>query len=97
MSEHSLFKSSVNDLAQIKAYYLEQGVPHIGTYFVSVIAGHVETLSKHLDMGLKVPECNDGLILELIHVSFRVVYLPEGTSIKVIRLWRAERILHLPK
>ncbi|WJG10926.1 type II toxin-antitoxin system RelE/ParE family toxin [Aliiglaciecola sp. LCG003] len=93
----SFSKSAVKDLEQIKEYYLEQGVPHIGIDFVTTIVEHVETLSKHPDIGRMVPEFNDELIRELIHVPFRVVYLRESTSIKVIRVWRSERILHLPK
>ncbi len=93
----SFSKSAIKDLEQIKEYYLEQGVPHIGIDFVTAIVEHVETLAKHPDIGRMVPEFNDELIRELIHVPFRVVYLRESKKIKVIRVWRSERILHLPK
>ncbi|PWK48571.1 type II toxin-antitoxin system RelE/ParE family toxin [Pleionea mediterranea] len=93
----SFSKSAIKDLEQIKEYYLEQGAPHIGIDFVTAIVEHVETLAKHPDIGRMVPEFNDELIRELIHVPFRVVYLRESKSIKVIRVWRSERILHLPK
>lgn len=93
----SFSKSAIKDLEQIKEYYLEQGVPHIGIDFVTAIVEHVETLAKHPDIGRMVPEFNDELIRELIHVPFRVVYLRENKSIKVIRVWRSERILHLNK
>ena len=92
----SFSKSAIKDLEQIKEYYLEQGVPHIGIDFVTAIVEHVETLSKHPDIGRMVPEFNDELIRELIHVPFRVVYLRESKKIKVIRVWRSERLLHLP-
>jgi plasmid stabilization system protein ParE len=92
----SFSKSAIKDLEQIKEYYLKQGVPHIGIDFVTAIVEHVETLAKHPDIGRMVPEFNDELIRELIHVPFRVVYLRESKKIKVIRVWRSERILHLP-
>ena len=90
-------KSAIKDLEQIKAYYQEQNVPHIGIDLVTAIVEHVETLSRHPDLGRIVPEYNNELIRELIHVPFRIVYLRESKSIKVIRVWRSERILNLPK
>jgi len=91
----SFSKSAIDDLKDIKEYYLEQGVPQIGKDFVASIVEHVETLSSHPDIGRVVPELNDESIRELIHAPFRVVYLRESTSIKVIRVWRSERLLKL--
>ena len=93
----SFAKSAIDDLEDIKKYYTEQGVPHIGIGFVTAIVEQVETLAKHPDIGRMVPEFNDELIRELIHTPFRVVYLRESSSIKVIRVWRSERSLNLPK
>lgn len=93
----SFSKSAIKDLEKIKEYYLEQGVPHIGIDFVTAIIEHIETLVKHPDIGRIVPEFNDELMRELIHVPFRVVYLRESKAIKVIRVWRSERLLELPK
>lgn len=93
----SFSKSVINDLKNIKEYYLAQEVPHIGQDFVAAIVEHVETLSSHPDIGREVPEFNDESIRELIHSPFRVVYLREIRSIKVIRVWRSERLLKLPK
>jgi toxin ParE1/3/4 len=93
----SFSKSAIEDLENIKEHYLEQGVPHIGIKFLTSIVEHVETLAKHPDIGRMVPEFNDELIRELIHAPFRVVYLRESKSIKVIRVWRSERILNLPE
>lgn len=93
----SFSKSAIKDLEKIKEYYLEQDVPHIGIDFVTAIIEHVETLAKHPDISRMVPEFNDELIRELILVPFRVVYLRESKSIKIIRVWRNERLLKLPK
>ena len=92
----SFSKSAINDLKNIKEYYIEQGVPDIGQDFVASIVEHVETLSLHPDIGRVVPEFNDESIREVIHSPFRVVYLREIKSIKVIRVWRSERLLKLP-
>jgi toxin ParE1/3/4 len=51
----------------------------------------------HPDIGRVVPEFNDELIRELIHSPFRIVYLRERKSINMIRVWRSERLLHLPE
>jgi len=93
----SFSRSAISDLENIRKYYLEQGVPHIGQDFVVAIIEHIETLSTHPDIGRVVPEFNDDSIRELIHSPFRVVYLRESKSIKVIRVWRSERLLKLPK
>jgi len=93
----SFSKSAIEDLKGIKEYYLEQGVPQIGQEFVVAIVGHVETLSIHPEIGRVVPEFNDDSIRELIHSPFRVVYLLETESIKIIRVWRSERLLKLPE
>jgi len=93
----SFSKSAIEDLKGIKEYYLEQGVPQIGQDFVAAIVEHIETLSVHPDIGRVVPEFNDDSIRELIHSPFRVVYLREIESIKIIRVWRSERLLKLPE
>lgn len=91
----SFSKSAIEDLEGIKTYYWEQGVPQIGKDFILAIIEHIETLSTHPDMGRIVPEFNDKLIRELIYPPFRVVYLRNNKSIKIIRVWRSERLLKL--
>lgn len=93
----SFSKSAVDDLKSIKEYYFEQGVPQIGQDFVAAIIEHIETLTTHPEIGRVVPEFNDEQIRELIHTPFRIVYLRETKSIKIIRVWRSERLLKLPE
>jgi toxin ParE1/3/4 len=50
----------------------------------------------HPDIGRIVPEFNQPSIREIIHPPFRIVYLRELEVIKVIRIWRRERLLALP-
>jgi toxin ParE1/3/4 len=89
--------SAYGDLENIKVYYEEEGVPHIGKQFVSAIIEHVQTLVDNPDIGRVVPEFGEERIRELIHSPFRVVYLRELNSIRVIRVWRCERLLKLPE
>lgn len=88
--------SALNDLDDIKDYYLEQGVPHIGEDFVVAIFEHIDTLVDHPDIGRVVPEFEEEYIRELIHRPFRIVYLRETKVIQIIRIWRSERLLNLP-
>ena len=96
--------SAYTDLEGIKAYYQDEGVPHIGTEFVSSIIEHVQTLADNPEIGRVVPEFGrvvpefgEQRIRELIQSPFRVVYLREHDSIHVVRVWRSERLLKLPK
>ncbi len=88
--------SAFNDLADIKTYYLEQGVEHIGDKFVVEIISHLEILTEHPEIGRTVPEFSEPHIRELIHPPFRVVYWLDNQIIHVIRVWRSERLLLLP-
>lgn len=87
--------SALNELDDIKQYYSELGVPHVGTEFITSIICSIEHLSDNPDMGRIVPEFNMSDIRELIHNPYRVVYLREPKKITVIRIWRSERLLNL--
>lgn len=93
----SLSKSAIEDLIAIKAYYLEQGVPRIGQNFVAEIVEHIESLSTNPDIGRVVPEFSDTSIRELIHPPFRIIYLRDNKLIKIVRVWRSERLIKLPR
>lgn len=88
--------SALDDLASIKEYYQDEGVPNIGDNFVSAIIQHIQTLEEHPDIGRIVPEYDTENLRELIHPPFRIVYLREASTIHVIRIWRSERLLVLP-
>ncbi len=92
----SVSKSAFNDLQSIVAYYSDQGVPDIGIKFSRAIIKHIEVLLEHPDIGRVVPEFEQEHIREIIHKPFRVVYQRDTNTIKVIRVWRSERLLVLP-
>ena len=92
----SVSKSAFNDLENIISYYTNQGIADIGIKFAKAIIKHIEVLSKHPDIGRVVPEFELVHIREIIHKPFRVVYQRDTNSIKVIRVWRSERLLVLP-
>ena len=87
--------SALEDLENIKEYYLDMGVPEVGGDFVVAIFEHIETLTDHPDIGRIVPEFNEKHIRELIHPPFRVVYLRGQALRQIVRVWRTERLLSL--
>lgn len=94
--EISLSSSALDDLESVINHYTKEGVAHIGVRYAEDIIGHVQVLAAHPDLGRIVPEFGQATIRELIHGPFRVVYLRETDAIKVIRVWRSERLLVLP-
>ena len=92
-----LAESAVTDLEEIREYYVEQQAPDVGDRFVREIITLIEGLSSHPDRGRVVPEFNQSKIRELIHPSFRIVYRRDPQSLSIVRVWRSERLMHLPK
>ena len=89
-------ESALEDLGSIQDWYLEQGVPEVGTRFLREILARVERLAEHPEMGRIVPEFGQDALRELIHPPFRIVYRREESTIRIVRVWRSERLLRLP-
>ncbi|NWN90293.1 type II toxin-antitoxin system RelE/ParE family toxin [Marinobacter adhaerens] len=95
--ELRIAQSALEDLQAIQEHYFEEGVPHIGHEYVTAILEHAEMLVHHPDAGRIVPEFGLNHIRELIHSPFRVVYLRQEADVVLIRAWRSERQLELPR
>ena len=91
----SFAASALRDLEEIKAWYAGQGVSDIGDRFVAEVFQRVETLVDHPDMGWVVPEFEQSFLRELIHPPFRIVYRHDTKRVRIVRVWRNERLLHL--
>jgi len=89
-------QSAFGDLGSIEEYYSGEGVPQVGKKFQREIIAHIRHLETHPDLGRPVPELSTSSIRELIHPPFRIVYLKEESMVRVIRVWRSERLLVLP-
>ena len=92
----SLVESAIKDLEDILNYYSEQKVPHVGKRVVSQVLEDIECLKNQPDMGRIVPEFEQNRLRELIRPPFRIVYLRESSKIRIVRVWRSERLLILP-
>ena len=91
----SFAESALRDLEEIKAWYAGQGVSDIGERLVAEIFQRVEMFVDHPDIGWVVPEFEQSFLRELIHPPFRIVYRHDTRRVKVVRVWRSERLLHL--
>ena len=91
----SFAASALRDLEEIKAWYAGQGVSDIGERFVAEVFQRAETLVDHPDTGRVVPEFKQSFLRELIHPPLRIVYRHDTKRVRIVRVWRCERLLHL--
>ena len=85
--------SAVSDLEDVLEFYNEQKVPHVGERLVQKIFQDIELLSEQPDIGRIVPEFDLKYLKELIRPPFRIVYRRDTDKIRIIRVWRSERLL----
>ena len=89
-------QSALNDLKDILEYYREQKVPQVGEKLVADVIRDIELLGEHPDMGRIVPEFEVEHLRELIRPPFRIVYRRARDKVRIVRVWRSERLLILP-
>jgi plasmid stabilization system protein ParE len=89
-------ESALTDLEAIRIWYVEIGVPDVGDRFVEEIFTRVIALGDHPGMGRIVPEFDQPFLRELIHPPFRIVYRRDPKHVRIVRVWRSERLLALP-
>ncbi len=86
-------ESALADLASIRTWYAEQGVPDVGGRLLGDIIASIEALAEHPDIGRVVPEFDQTFLRELIRPPFRAVYRRSLKHVRVVRVWRSERLL----
>jgi len=92
----TLSESALGDLESIREWYEEQGVPEAGERLLLQILEHIETLADYPEIGRIVPEFGQTFLRELIHPPFRIVYRLDPGRVRIVRVWRGERLLRLP-
>ena len=92
----TLSESALQDLLEIQQYYLDEGVPHVAENLLEEIFAKLENLAEHPDMGRVVPEFAIKSLRELIYPPYHIVYRRNPAHVRVIRIWRGERMLRLP-
>ena len=88
-------ESALADLESIRAWYAGQGVPEVGERLVGEIVAAIEALADHPDLGRIVPEFDQPFLRELIRPPFRIVYRRDPKQVRVVRVWRSERLLDM--
>ena len=89
-------ESALRDVEEIRYWYREQGVPEVGDRLIIEVFDRVERLVDNPDIGRVVPEFDQPFLRELIHPPFRIVYRRDPERLRVVRIWRSERLLRLP-
>src|SRR5659263_555647 len=93
----SLAASAVDDLEAIRAWYAEQQVPEVGERLLREVIAQVERLPDFPESGRVVPEFGLAQLREVIHPPLRIVYRLDADRVRVVRVWRSERLLRLPE
>lgn len=89
----SFAESAVADLEGIRTWYGELGVPDVGARLVREVVSAVERLGDFPLSGRVVPEFGIAGMREVILPPFRIVYRVDGKRVRVVRVWRSERLL----
>lgn len=88
--------SAVTDLEDVLEFYKEQKVPDVGERLFQNVFQDIALLSEQPDIGRIVPEFDLKGLRELIRPPFRIVYRRDTDKIRIVRVWRSERLLILP-
>jgi plasmid stabilization system protein ParE len=67
----------------------------VGNRLVKEIVSQIERLADFPESGRVVPEFNIENLREIIFAPFRIVYRLDGNKIKIVRIWRSERLLNI--
>lgn len=92
----SFAASAVSDLEEIREWYTEQLVPEVGERLIREVIAQVERLADFPESGRIVPEFGIVPLREIIHPPFRIVYRLDDLRVRVVRVWRSERLLKMP-
>lgn len=92
----SFAASALADLESILAYYSNEGVPETGSRIVAEIVALVERLGSYPLSGRVVPEFDLKNLREVIHPPFRIIYRSDRKRVRIVRVWRSERLLKVP-
>jgi plasmid stabilization system protein ParE len=88
--------SAVDDLEAIRAWYIEREVPEVGERLLREVIAAVERLADFPESGRAVPEFGIARLREIIHPPFRIVYRVDTDRVRIVRVWRSERLMRMP-
>jgi len=89
-------ESAIADLEDIRAWYVKLEVPEVGERLLREVVLQVERLADFPESGRVVPEFGIAQLREIIHPPFRIVYRLDAGRVRIVRVWRSERLLAMP-
>jgi toxin ParE1/3/4 len=88
--------SAVKDFEAVRAWYADQQALAVGERLLREIISQVERLADFPESGRIVPEFGIVNLREIINAPFRIVYRLDERKVRVVRVWRSERLLKMP-
>jgi toxin ParE1/3/4 len=92
----TLAASAIKDLEDLLTYYSGEGAPDAGKRLVAGVMSKIERLAAHPLSGRVVPEFHVEHLREIVSPPFRIVYRHDKNKVRIVRVWRSERLLKLP-
>ncbi len=89
----SIAESAVHDLEEARAWYVRQSLPESGERLVREVVDCLDQIAAFPESGRTVPEFGQPWLRELIRPPFRIVYRVDADRVRVVRVWRCERLL----
>ena len=89
-------ESAIADLEDIRAWYVKLEIPEVGERLLRDVVLQVERLADFPESGRVVPEFGIAPLREIIHPPFRIVYRLDAGRVRIVRVWRSERLLKMP-
>jgi plasmid stabilization system protein ParE len=89
-------ESAIADLEDIRAWYVKLEVPEVGERLLREVVLQVERLADFPESGRVVPEFGIAPLREIIHPPYRIVYRLDAGRVRIVRVWRSERLLTMP-
>lgn len=88
--------SAISGLEALQAYYADQGATDAGKRLAAEIVVKIERLAAHPLSGRVVSEFNVEHLREIIVPPFRIVYRHDKSKVRIVRIWRSEKLLRMP-
>jgi toxin ParE1/3/4 len=83
-------------MEEIRVWDAAQGAADVGARLVGTVVSQVERLSDFPESGRIVPEFGVVSLREIIYPPFRMVYRFDRNRVRIVRMWRSERVLQMP-
>ncbi len=88
--------SAVGDLEAIRTWYANEQIPEVGERLLAKIVSAVERLVDFPESGRIVPEFGIDNLREILYPPVRIVYRIDKDCVRVVRVWRGERLMKMP-